>query len=103
MVPASNRRWTHFGASSIRTTPATYTPQIEPLTMSNDSDDRESPPKAELERAMRFLHLLDMQADAQAHETSATLYALIEELVSVGVVDLRNLEARRERARVREA
>lgn len=69
-----------------------------------DDDDNQAPVAArEVERALRFIHALEMRTDVQTHETSATLYALIEELVGRGLIDLRSLEARRERTRIREA
>lgn len=71
--------------------------------MQRDDDEPGTPPRDEIERALRFVHTVEMQTDAQVHETSATVYALIEELVARGMVDLRSLETRRERTRVREA
>jgi len=59
--------------------------------------------KTDLQQGMRFLHLMEMQTKADVHETAATVYALMEELIARGVVDLRTFEERRQRTRSREA
>jgi Fe-S-cluster containining protein len=68
----------------------------------NGNDDDETL-RRDLEGALRFDHLLGMQTKFDVQETSATVYALMEELVARGVLDLRAFEARRERMRAREA
>ena len=49
------------------------------------------------------MHTLGMQSRNEILETTAGLYALIEELVARGLVDLRTLEERRNRQKAREA
>jgi Fe-S-cluster containining protein len=56
----------------------------------------------ELQRALRFIHMLEAQGQADLRENNALLYALVEELVARGNIDLHALEERRERTRVRE-
>jgi Fe-S-cluster containining protein len=65
----------------------------------SDSDERA--PET-IEAAMRFLHAMGMQTKNDVHENAATLYALLEELIARGVVDMRTYEERRARARGRE-
>ncbi len=62
--------------------------------MAGDSDD--------LDQGLQFVHTMGMQTKAEAHDNAATIYALIEELLARGLVDLRSLEERRERTRARE-
>jgi Fe-S-cluster containining protein len=56
----------------------------------------------DVESGLRFLHMVSMQGRADLQENRATLYALLEELVEAGVLDLAKLESRREVARVLE-
>ncbi len=58
--------------------------------------------RQDLEKGARFLHVLGMQTRLDVGENAVLLDALLEELVARGVVDLRSLDARRERLRVRE-
>ncbi len=57
--------------------------------MDGDDDDTL---RAELEAALRFDHLLGMQTKLDVQEASATVFALLEELVARGLVDLRAVE-----------
>ncbi len=68
--------------------------------MDGDDDDTL---RAELEAALRFDHLLGMQTKLDVQEASATVFALLEELVARGLVDLRAVDERRQRLREREA
>ena len=68
-----------------------------------EGDDDETARRAELEAGLRFDHLIGMQNKLDVQEASATVYALMEELVARGLVDLRALEERRQRLREREA
>jgi len=64
----------------------------------------QDPPSAkDLELGLQFIHTMEMQTKSDVHETSATLWALLEELVSRGIVDLRTFEERRQRTRGRES
>ncbi len=65
------------------------------------SDDR--PIRPDLDDGLRFLHLMGMQTKHDTAETSATVWALVEELAGRGLVDLRALEERRERTKANEA
>ena len=56
-----------------------------------------------MNRGLRFMHTMAMQSRSEILETTAGLYALIEELVGRGLVDLRTLEERRNRQKAREA
>jgi Fe-S-cluster containining protein len=63
----------------------------------------DEPMRQDLNAGLRFMHVMEMQSKNELYETSAALYALLEELVARGVVDLRSLEERRARVKVREA
>lgn len=52
---------------------------------------------ANIEAGMRFLHFMGMQSKHDIVDISSRLYALIEELVACGQLDLRNFEERRRR------
>jgi Fe-S-cluster containining protein len=58
--------------------------------------------RSDLDDGLRFLHLMGMQTKQEVADVAATLYAAVEELVARGVVDLRALEARRERKKAEE-
>lgn len=64
--------------------------------MSDDSDPQD------LEGGLRFLHLMGMQTKYDVFETSIRVLALLEEMIARGQVDLRSLDARRERIRQQE-
>lgn len=60
------------------------------------------PPSKDLDAGLRFLHVMGMQTKHDVLEASTRVMALLEELVAHGQIDLRSLEARRERIRARE-
>src|SRR5262245_36584579 len=60
------------------------------------------PLRRDLNNSMRFVHTMAMQSKNDLVENTASLYALIEELVARGVIDLHTLEERRNRAKARE-
>jgi Fe-S-cluster containining protein len=57
----------------------------------------------DLDDGLKFVHTMEMQTKADVHETAATVYALLEELIARGLVDLRTFDERRQRTRTREA
>jgi Fe-S-cluster containining protein len=61
------------------------------------------PVRNDLNAGLRFLHTMEMQSKNEIYETVAGLYALTEELVARGLIDLRTLEERRLRTKAREA
>lgn len=61
------------------------------------------PMRQDLDSGLRFVHLMSMQSKSDIYETSAALWALLEELVAKGVIDLRSLEERKTRTKAREA
>jgi Fe-S-cluster containining protein len=61
------------------------------------------PLREDLDRGLRFLHTMEMQTKSEVFETTSGLYALTEELVARGLIDLRTLEERRLRTKAREA
>jgi Fe-S-cluster containining protein len=61
------------------------------------------PLRHDLNNSLRFVHTMAMQSKSDLVEAQASLYALIEELVARGVVDLHTLEERRTRSKAREA
>ena len=61
------------------------------------------PVRQDLNAGLRFMHHMEMQSKNEIYETSSAVYALIEELIARGVVDLRSLEERRTRVKAREA
>lgn len=67
--------------------------------MANDDDEL----RHDLDAGLRFDHLLAMETKLDVQEASTAIYALMEELVARGLVDLRALEERRQRLRQREA
>ncbi len=58
--------------------------------------------RADLDASLRFLHTLGMQTKLDVTEVTTRLFALVEELVARGQLDLRSLDERRERIRERE-
>jgi hypothetical protein len=56
----------------------------------------------DLEEGVRFLHKMGMQTKIDGADTAARLHGLIEELVARGLIPLRSLEERTERARKEE-
>jgi hypothetical protein len=62
-----------------------------------------TPTKDDLDSGLRFLHVMGMQTRFDLTDQTVRYDALLEELVSRGLIDLRSLDARRERARSREA
>ena len=60
------------------------------------------PLRRDLNNSLRFVHTMAMQSKSDLVESTASLYALIEELVARGVIDLHTLEERRTRAKSRE-
>lgn len=71
--------------------------------MATDTPRDPPPSTADLEDGLRFLHVLGMQSKVDLIAQSAYLYALIEELVASGTLDLRAFEERRARVAEREA
>ncbi len=69
--------------------------------MIDDTGERDT--ARDLEKGVRFLHILGMQTRLDLADSSVRLEALLEELVARGVVDLRAMDERRERIRAREA
>ena len=53
----------------------------------------------DLDDSSRFLHQLGMQTKLDLSDTTARLHGLIEELIASGVISVRKLEERTERAR----
>ncbi len=58
--------------------------------------------RPDLDAATRFLHVLGMQTKEDVRDVATRLFALIEELVARGQLDLRSFDARRERVAARE-
>ncbi|MFO0749459.1 MAG: YkgJ family cysteine cluster protein [Myxococcota bacterium] len=58
--------------------------------------------RGDVDDSLRFVHTMGMQTKRDLLETSAQLTALVEELVAMGALDLRALQARRDRALARE-
>jgi Fe-S-cluster containining protein len=75
--------------------------------MADDKDDLgpqpSDPIRRDLNNSLRFVHTMAMQGKSDLVEANASLYALIEELVARGVIDLHTLEERRNRTKAREA
>jgi len=75
---------------------------------SDDDDARRAPEstrdelRADVDQSLRFVHTMGMQTKRDLLETSAQLTALVEELVAEGAIDLKALQARRDRAMARE-
>ena len=65
----------------------------------NLNDD---PLRKDLDAALRFLHVMGMQTKHDVVDLTGRLYALLEELVGSGQLDLRQLEERRLRITQRE-
>ncbi len=59
--------------------------------------------RKDLNGGLRFLHTMSMQTKNEVVEANAQLSALVEELVSHSLIDLRALEQRRNKSRTREA
>src|SRR5215831_11364771 len=55
--------------------------------------------RGDLDDSARFLHQMGMQTKLDLADTSARLHGLIEELIANGLVSMRKLEERTERAR----
>jgi hypothetical protein len=62
----------------------------------------DDPSKRDLDEGLRFLHLMGMQTKFEVFETSIRVLALLEEMIARGQVDLRSLDARRERIKQQE-
>jgi hypothetical protein len=58
--------------------------------------------RKDLEEGLRFLHIMGMQTKHDVFEASVRVFALIEELLARGQIDLRSLEQRSERLKERE-
>src|SRR5262245_21405705 len=56
----------------------------------------------DLEEGLRFVHVMGMQTKSDVLDATTEVYALAEELIARGVLDLRALEERRARVRERE-
>jgi Putative zinc- or iron-chelating domain len=56
----------------------------------------------DLDDGLRFAHVMGMQTKLDVQEAAATAYALAEELIARGLIDLRGLEARRTRIKEQE-
>ena len=59
-------------------------------------------PPEDIENALRFLHLVDMETKARVAELSATVNALVETLIGGGQVPLETYEKRKRLTMVRE-
>src|SRR5262245_50819966 len=55
--------------------------------------------RGDLDESARFLHQMGMQTKLDLSDTTARLHGLIEELIANGLVSMRKLEERTERAR----
>jgi Fe-S-cluster containining protein len=75
--------------------------------MSDDAPPKtppdEPPPRSDLDLGLQFVHLLAMQNRFDTVQALGAVFALIEELAAKGMLDLRSLDERRQRATVREA
>ena len=60
------------------------------------------PLRHDLDKGMRFLHFMGMQTKHDVAEVSSGLYALIEELIAKGQLDLRSFEDRKNKTWVQE-
>lgn len=63
---------------------------------------RAAAPPEDIENALRFLHLVDMETKARVAELSATLHAVMETLVGAGQLPLETYEKRKRLTMVRE-
>ncbi len=61
-----------------------------------------APLRDDLDDGLRFLHAMGMQTKGELFDAQAKLYALVEELVAAGKIDLMAFEDRRARIRERE-
>jgi Fe-S-cluster containining protein len=61
------------------------------------------PLRRDVNDSLKFVHTMAMQSKSDLVEAQASLYALVEELVARGVVDVHSLEERRTRSKAREA
>lgn len=93
LVP--ERRETHTSDTRMTDEPADHGP--------SSPGAAERVARDELERALRFVHVLGMQSKLDLVGMSARVLALIEELVASGTLDLRAFEDRRQRVAEREA
>jgi Fe-S-cluster containining protein len=75
----------------------------EESELKNIGPQAPNPVRQDLNGGLRFVHTMAMQSKNELLETTAGLYALIEELVARGVIDLHTLEERRNRSKAREA
>lgn len=67
------------------------------------TDQPKDPPDSDdLERGLRFVHLMGMQTKMDVLDTSVRVLALLEEMIARGQVDMRSLEERRERIKRQE-
>jgi len=62
----------------------------------------DGPIRNDLDDGLRFVHVLGMQVKHDLFEASSKLYALLEELVAKGAIDLDSFEKRRARIKERE-
>jgi len=62
----------------------------------------EAPLRDDLDDGLRFVHAMGMQMKHDLFEAQSKLYALVEELVADGKIDLMSFEDRRSRIRERE-
>ena len=75
--------------------------------MSDDAPKRhlpviDGPVRDDLDDGLRFVHVLGMQVKHDLFEASSKLFALLEELVAKGAIDLASFEKRRARIKERE-
>jgi hypothetical protein len=61
-----------------------------------------APLRHDMDDGLRFLHIMGMQVKTDLFEAQSKLYALVEELVAQGKIDLMSYEERRGRIRERE-
>jgi len=78
------------------------------MPVSKDKDDdiggqSPDPLRKDVNGALRFVHTMAMQTKNDVVEASAHLAALVEELISRGVIDQRALESRRNKTMARES
>jgi Fe-S-cluster containining protein len=75
----------------------------DPKDLPDIGGQEAEPLRRDLNGALKFVHTMAMQSKSDLVEAQASLYALIEELVARGHVDLHTLEERRTRSKAREA
>jgi Fe-S-cluster containining protein len=69
---------------------------------SNNQPHPPDPIRADLDAALRHLHFMGMQTKHDMVDLTSKLYAIIEELIAGGQIDLRRFEARQQRLREKE-